>query len=274
MSATAEKNAIQERPPELVAGGKGIIPRNIDEMFRLANAAVRGGFAPKGMTAEGATIAIQYGLEIGFMPMQALQSIAVINGRPSLFGDALPALILSSGKCESFDEWFTGQEDTDNWTAHCKTIRRGVGNPIERKFSVADAKRSGLWGKQGPWQQYPQRMLQMRARAWCFRDAYADVLRGMCVSEEAYDMPPRQIESVVVTEKTGSQRFSEALAAVVGKHDPEPPADNAPSEAEQAEIKAREKAEYEAELAAKSGKLFDDKKTKGQPARKYGSGND
>ena len=38
-------------------------------------------------------VAVQWGFEIGLAPMQALQNIAVINGRPSLWGDSLLALV-------------------------------------------------------------------------------------------------------------------------------------------------------------------------------------
>jgi hypothetical protein len=57
---------------------------------------------------------------------------------------------------------------------------------------MEDAKRAGLAGKQGPWQQYPKRMLQMRARAFALRDVFPDVLRGVYVAEEAADMPPER----------------------------------------------------------------------------------
>src|SRR3546814_15538068 len=44
-------------------------------------------------------------------------------------------------------------------------------------------------GKQGPWSQYPQRMRQMRARAWAMRDGFADVLKGIGIAEEVRDFP-------------------------------------------------------------------------------------
>jgi hypothetical protein len=57
------------------------------------------------------------------------------------------------------------------------------------QFSVADAKRAGLWGKSGPWTQYPRRMLQLRARGFALRDAFPDVLKGLVTAEEAQDYP-------------------------------------------------------------------------------------
>jgi hypothetical protein len=52
--------------------------------------------------------------------------------------------------------------------------RANTDHPV---LSVADAK-GRLWTRKGPWEHYPQRMLQMRARAFALRDGFADVLRG------------------------------------------------------------------------------------------------
>jgi hypothetical protein len=71
--------------------------------------------------------------------------------------------------------------------AVCQAKRRGYSKPTTVTFTVADAKKAGLWGKQGPWQQYPRRMLQLRARGFALRDAFPDVLRGLVTAEEAQD---------------------------------------------------------------------------------------
>ena len=59
----------------------------------------------------------------------------------------------------------------------------------ERKFSVADAKKAHLWGRRGPWENYPERMLQMRARGFALRDSFPDALKGVITVEEAQDFP-------------------------------------------------------------------------------------
>jgi hypothetical protein len=112
----------------------------------------------------------------------ALQRIAVINGRPSIWGDGAMGLVRASGLCEYVYEAIDG--DGDHMVAVCRVKRKGEKNPIERTFSVADAKKAGLWGKAGTWQQYPKRMLQMRARAFALRDLFADVLGGLYIAEE------------------------------------------------------------------------------------------
>jgi hypothetical protein len=136
-------------------------------------------FAPKDFKGkpESCLLAIQHGSEVGLSPMQSLQSIAVINGRPTIWGDAALALVQSSSQCVYVREYTDG--DGEHLTAFCEVQRRGYPQPTVAKFSVADAKKAGLWGKTGPWTQYPARMLGLRARGFALRNAFADALRGL-----------------------------------------------------------------------------------------------
>lgn len=154
--------------------------------MRFSRAVVASGLAPAAFkTSEQVFVAIQYGAEIGLSPMQSLNSIAVINQRPSLWGDALVALVRKSGKCDFIQETFRGEFDKDDFTAVCRVGREG--QEVERSFSVADAKAANLWSK-SIWKNYPKRMLAVRARAWALRDAFADVLCGFQCAEEQYDI--------------------------------------------------------------------------------------
>jgi hypothetical protein len=132
-------------------------------------------------------VCVQWGYELGLAPMQALQNIAVINGKPSVYGDAMAALVQASPVCEGIEETLEN-EGSANPVAVCIAKRKNR-TPVIAKFSVEDAKRAGLWGKQGPWTAYPKRMLQMRARGFALRDAFPDVLKGLISAEEAEDFP-------------------------------------------------------------------------------------
>jgi hypothetical protein len=179
---------VSENRVSLVAGGEvsGIIPRNVEEVYRLATAFTQSGLAPRGMeTKEKIVVAIMAGADLGLAPFQAVQGFAIINGRPTLWGDAMLAVVRSHRV--KVAEWF---DDPANPTiAYCKVTRPDTGEEIERAFSIQMAKTAKLWGKQGPWTDYPYRMLQMRARAWACRDGVPDVLEGFQMAEEARDTP-------------------------------------------------------------------------------------
>jgi len=168
---------------------QGFAPQTMTEAIDFSNMLSKSTMVPKAYQnkPEDVLVAVQWGYELGLAPLQALQNIATINGKPSVYGDAAMALVQNSPVCEDVKEYFEG-EGTSNPIAVCVAKRKNRTEVIS-KYSVEDAKRAGLWNKQGPWTQYPKRMLQMRARGFALRDAFPDVLKGLITVEEAQDYP-------------------------------------------------------------------------------------
>lgn len=174
-----------------VVGGKAsfsLAPQDLAQALQFAEIMSKSSIIPKDFAGNPGNIlvAVQWGMELGLQPMQAMQNIAVINGRPSLWGDAVIGLVRSSPLCE-----YVTEEEIDG-KAVCRVKRRGEAEQV-RIFTPEDAKKAGLIGKAGPWTQYPKRMMQMRARSWALRDVFPDVLRGMPIAEEVMDSEPRDI---------------------------------------------------------------------------------
>jgi hypothetical protein len=174
---------------QLSTNNRGFAPANLTEAIQFSDLLASSSIVPKAYQGkpQDILVCVQWGYEMGLAPMQALQNIAVINGKPSVYGDAAMALVQASPVCEDVEEFFEN-EGTPNPIAVCIAKRKGR-KPVTVKFSVEDAKRAGLWGKQGPWSAYPKRMMQMRARGFALRDAFPDVLKGMITAEEAQDYP-------------------------------------------------------------------------------------
>lgn len=179
--------AVADRPARVPvkAGGKlaAMIPTDVDQAYRMAQALARSSMTPKSYNNDPDRIfvGIIAGAEVGLAPFQALQSIAVIGNNPAIWGDGALALVQGSGLLVDMEE------TDDGHTATCRLTRKGRETEIVRTFSMDDAKKAGLQGKSGPWTQYPQRMRQMRARAWAMRDGFADVLKGIGIAEEVKD---------------------------------------------------------------------------------------
>ena len=131
-------------------------------------------------------IAMEMGYQLGFPIAQSLQDIAVINGRPCLWGDGLLALVLSHPDCEYINEEPI-YNSSEVFGYKCIIKRKGY-DVREQIFTLKDATSAGLLKKPGPWTQYPKRMLQMRARAYALRDVFGDALRGFKMAEEQQDI--------------------------------------------------------------------------------------
>jgi hypothetical protein len=190
---------------------QGIKITGISELERWCKIVAASQLAPKGISSPQAiAVAIQAGMELGLGPMQALQSIAVINGRPTIYGDT--ALGLVKRHKDFLDH--VEPEPVDG-VATVTSKRRGCSD-IKRTYSVEDAKRAGLWGKSGPWTTNPNRMLQLRARSFALRDQFPDVLRGVGIAEEVRDYTPRNVttrkvaEGVVLPEPTTAAEYFES----------------------------------------------------------------
>lgn len=210
----------EEKPAKaaLVMTPKGVSLESFEQLWRFATCIAKSPFAPKGMeTPEAIVPAIQLGLEIGLSPMAALQNVAVINGRPGIYGDAALALVRASGLCESYTQAMEGAGD--NLAAVVVSKREG-NEPLTHRFSVADAKKAGLWGKSGPWSQYPERMLLFRARGFNLRDNFGDVLKGLRTTEELSDIPAEKAVSGNVVQITPTAPAS--APALLASPEPEP----------------------------------------------------
>lgn len=250
MTTAVATQSSQPKPP-VKAGGAlaALVPQDIDQAFRLAQAlAGAGDMVPKAYQGQPQMImaAIARGMEIGLAPMQALSNIAVINGRASLWGDALPALVQKAG--HHIDVEYEGSGD--GLTAVATLTRGDNGKKVVRRFSISDAKRAGLLGKQGPWQSYPQRMLLNRARAWAIRDGAADALMGLQASEEVSDYGPDRARDVTPTEapRRGGVVYADPDPVVDEIHEAETITDAPPTPTDD-EIRAQIEAEHAADMA-------------------------
>lgn len=167
-----------------------MMPQTYSELERWAAKIAGTDFVPKEYRGKPDSVLIcaQYALEIGLGIVEGLRSIAVINGKPSLYGDGLLALCQSSPVCEYIKE-SPILDDQGHVTGYiCEAKRKGQ-DAKQSRFTIEDARRAKLSTKLGPWQEYPQRMLQMRARGFALRDVFSDVLKGLIAREEAEDYP-------------------------------------------------------------------------------------
>jgi len=177
---------------KLAVSERGLAFTSFEDVFRFAKCVIDSGLAPRGFqTPQAVAVAMQFGAELGLPPMASLQNVAVIQGRPTLWGDAVPGIC--QHLLESYSDEQIGEAGKDSHGVRVTILRKGRAAPVIRSFTIEDAKRAGLWGKTGPWTQYPDRMLLMRARTFAYRDAFPDALRGLYTAEEAQDMPAKNV---------------------------------------------------------------------------------
>lgn len=130
--------------------------------------------------------------ELGVSRMAALRSMYVVNGKVQLSGDLLLAIARANG-VKVREEYHDDSDPEDpNPKAICAAILPD-GQECVQTYTRRDAERAGLWNSNDVWRKYPQRMLQMRARGWCLRDAIPDKLAGVYAEGEIIDVTPLEV---------------------------------------------------------------------------------
>lgn len=187
-----------------------LAPRNFEEAERLANIIANSGICPSALRGRPSDVLVilQMGHELRLQPMQALRTLGCINGLPFAYGDGFLALIKRHQDFQDIKEWFEGTIENNDAVAYCTMTRRGQ-EPQTRQFSIKDAMRAGLWKKAGVWSQYPQRMLQHRARTYCGKDVFPDAVFGLMSEDEAKSVPIQA--NIPSPQNKGMQGLKETL---------------------------------------------------------------
>lgn len=158
--------------------------------------------------------AVLYGRELGLPPMQSIHTIFLVDGRASMEGKAMAALVFAAGH-----ELRTKVSPTG---AKVAAFRRDpFTNELhemgEVEFTHEDAVRAKLDGKQ-TYKQYPMAMLGWRAITMACRLFFSDVLAGVGYTPEEIgvdeDVQPLMDSAIVVTsEEMEMDMYPEGLTA-------------------------------------------------------------
>lgn len=185
-----------ERPKALAPdAARAFEPSSISDAVRLAELLVASRLLPRAVsTPEAAFAIIATGRELGLTAMQSLRSIHVIEGKPTLSSDLVLALVKSR---RDVCMWFRLVESTDQ-VATYETHRVGEPSPTRMSFSMADAQRAGVTGKDN-WRKYPAAMLRARCITALARAVYPDLAMGVYDPDELEAAPvpaPQPVEVV------------------------------------------------------------------------------
>lgn len=188
-------------------------PTDVREALDLARVLSKSNLVPKALaTPEAVFYVIAAGRELGFSVVQSLRSLHIIDGKIVMSADLMVSQVLRSGLAEHFSL----VESTDK-VATYETRRRGSPTPTRMSFSIEQAARAGLVGKQN-WKNHPEAMLRARAASALARAVYPDAVQGMYDPDEADEFRRQnavQVSVVAGAQSTPSASSDGASRAVV-----------------------------------------------------------
>lgn len=166
----------------IAIGERGLAFESASEVFRMAQAFVTGGVAPKGATPGGVMAAMLKGRALGLDEVTAISGITVVGGRVQMGGALILALIRKHQACaEGPTYWWEGEGNKR--AAFVRARRVDEREAVTHRFGMDDAARAGLLGKDS-YKAWPDEMLLWRAVARMGRLQFSDVLAGVYVAGE------------------------------------------------------------------------------------------
>ena len=129
---------------------------------------------------ENVLVALEQGRALGIAPIQAMNQINVIKGKPALSADLIAALVRRAGH--------RLRVEGDDTYAQATVIRADDPDYIPKpiRWDMERAKRAGLLGNPS-WQKYPAAMLRARAISEAARAWANDALYGFIYTPEELD---------------------------------------------------------------------------------------
>jgi hypothetical protein len=162
---------------------------NLGKAWNFADTLSKSQIVPdtfKGNTAS-CLIALDMANRMRRNPLEVMQALYIVHGKPSFSSSFLISLINSCGYYEPLRFRFEGEGDKHSCTAW--TVDRRTGESIEGPtISIQMAKDEGWYGKAGSkWKTMPDVMLRYRAASFFSRAYCPDLTGGFHSVEEARD---------------------------------------------------------------------------------------
>lgn len=215
----AESTAVAKRPVNVNVGGP---LQDLDQAYRLAKALAMASVLPDKLRGRPADVLaiILYGQDLGISPMQAIQGIYVVKGKPQLSSQLWTALARRAGhkvrQVQSTRETciieITTKDDPQNPHREEYTIHDAVTQKLVTITPDGEYRARSKQGEPLPWETTPKTMLRNRAISNGAKLACPEVALGFAI-EGDYDYIADEIE--VEVEVTPPQHHGDTVSSKV-----------------------------------------------------------
>jgi len=207
----AEVATVQPRPERKLPVGLEGRQTDLDTAYRLSQNLAASNLIPQDLKGKASDVLVilLYGQELGLAPMQAIQSIDVMKGRPSLRANLWVALTRKAGhKVRVVEETPT--------SCTVQVTRHDDPEPHIVTYTLEDAKIAGLLSNSN-YTKNPKAMLYARAASTCCRRACSEVAMGFSDEYEVHasEPAPRPSLAQVAAERTDQPTPSAPAVAEV-----------------------------------------------------------
>lgn len=185
---------------------------------RIANMFSQSNLVPSNFKGDigSCLIALNMANRMGADPLQVMQSLYIVHGKPSFSSAFLIACFNRCGRFSTIRYRMQGTKGKDNWGCVAYSAELSTGEVVEGvEVTIGMAKAEGWYNKTGSkWQTMPELMLRYRAATFLIRSVAPDIALGFPTTEEAIDITD---QSTVVSSTTAPSTLDEVAKAAVAE---------------------------------------------------------
>lgn len=231
-----------------------------EDAQRMAKVFVSSPLVPDQFRGDLGSVLIAFNLanRTGADPLQVMQNLYIVKGKPAFSSSYLIACFNQCGKYTAIRYKFQGEQGSDDWGCKAVTTELATGEVLEGTLvTIAMAKAEGWWSKidrhgneTSKWQTMPEQMMKYRSATFLIRTIAPEIALGFQTKEEVIDITD---QSIVIKDSTPTSLNEVAMQAVAEQAQPEakPKRGRKPKAAEQpAEVEAQPVAEPVAQPTA------------------------
>lgn len=175
---------------------------NFEDYQRMAKVFVNSNLVPANFKGDmgACLIALNMANRMGADPLQVMQSLYVVHGKPSFSSAFLIACFNQCGRYTAIRYREVGERGTDTWGCQAITTEKSTGEVLEGvTVTIAMAKAEGWYNKTGSkWKTMPELMMRYRAATFLIRSVAPEIALGFQTTEEVRDIIDVTSQSQVV----------------------------------------------------------------------------
>ena len=159
---------------------------------RIANMFSQSSLVPANFKGDigSCLIALNMANRMGADPLQVMQSLYIVHGKPSFSSAFLIACFNRCGRFSTIRYRMQGERGSDDWGCTAYSAELATGEVVEGvTVTIGMAKAEGWYNKTGSkWRTMPELMLRYRAATFLIRSVAPDIALGFPTTEEAIDI--------------------------------------------------------------------------------------
>lgn len=201
--------------------------QSFEDAQRMAKVFVNSSLVPQQFKGDlgSCLIALNMANRMKADPLQVMQNIYIVHGKPSFSSSYLIACFNQCGRYSAIRYKFEGEKGTDTWGCKAVATELATGEILEGvTVTMAMAKAEGWYNKAGSkWKTMPELMMRYRAATFLIRSVAPEIALGFTTTEEVLDITDRAVEVTPTTLADLAKQSMEVEEVVpVAESEPEP----------------------------------------------------